>query len=186
MHAVADGLAIGFLARHRSANDARLAMRELGHAVERVDEDGAACSHTRCRLVEGGGAVSERHRDPAVLAASAVFGHARTLWCQCALADEALGLLLPSIKPIEVGIAKVFGVLGALVLLGEERALEEDALDAGTFLIARRLGDARAGAARLLEGGGERGGNPACGAVTGELARDLAHAPCIAIHHVMA
>ena len=93
---------------------------------------------------------------------------------------------MPGIEPGEVGVAEVLGVLGALVLLGEEGALEEDALDAGALAAMGGLGDARAGAAGLLEGGGQRGGQPARGSTTRELARDRAHAVRVAVHHIVA
>ena len=100
---------------------------------------------------------------------------------------QAMGGVLPLVELLHGRRGQVRGVLGTLVLLGKEGALEEDALDAGVRRIVARLdvlGDGGAGALELLGAGGERGGQVAGHAVAEDAAGNRRDALGLAIHDV--
>ena len=190
MHAVANDLGIGALARHGAGEKAGGAVVVAAHAVVGVDEHGGAAGDGGHALLVGGIGVAQGARDAQALGLGAVLGAAVALGGERALADQAVRGLLPAAQKLDARVAHVGGVLRAGVPLGEERPLQEDALDASARKVARTalggLGDAGAGGLDLVDGLGQGRGRPRGGAATGKLERCGVDAGDVAIHDVMA
>ena len=92
-----------------------------------------------------------------------------------ALNDATTRSLLPLVEDLLRGVNQISGVLRAHMLHGKEGALQVDALNAGTAEVGAAtlvsLSDGGAGVLDLLDAIGERRGQPAGGAATGELGR---------------
>ena len=126
-------------------------------------------------LIIGGIGVADAGHNALCAQSRGVGGGAVALGRHGALDDTAAGGLLPLVENFLGRIDQKSGVLGAHVLHGEERALQVDALDAGTAEVGPaalvRLCDGGAGVLDLLHAVGKGRRQPAGGAATCELGR---------------
>ena len=129
--------------------------------------------------------VADGGHDAAGVERGDVVERAVLLGGEGALDDAAARPLLPAVEDLDARVDQEVGVLGADVRGREERALEEDARDAradevlAATLVSLR--DGGAGAADVLDGLGERGGNPRRRAGLGEVDARVVDAVGVAV-----
>ena len=186
---VADELGEGLvLAGQRGAHHAGLAMVQAAHTVVGVDKDLGTGIEASLGLFASCRGVTEGDHDAGGDGICGELGGALILGSDGDLLYQAVSGLLPGIQLLHSGSGQVSGVLGALVLLGKEGTLEEDALDTGVRSLIPGLdilGDAGACALKLLGARGERGGQIAGDAVAQDAARNGGDALGLAIHDVV-
>ena len=126
-------------------------------------------------LIVGGVGVTDAGHHTLGIQSSRISSGTVALGRHSALNDATTRSLLPLIEDLLGGIDKISRVLRAHVLHGKEGALQIDALNASTAEVRTatlvRLSDGGAGVLDLLDAIGERRGQPAGGAATGELGR---------------
>ena len=126
-------------------------------------------------LIVGSVGVTDAGHDALRVEGGSIGGSAITLSGHGTLDDTSAGSLLPLVEDLLGGVNQVSGVLRAHVLHGKEGALQVDALNASAAEVGAatlvRLSDGGAGVLDLLDAIGERRGQPAGGAATGELGR---------------
>ena len=158
---VADDLGVGVGCIHRGADDAGLAVGKAAHAIECVDKGRGAGIDGGHRLPEGGVGVADGGGDALRCEAADVLEGPVALGCQGAAADEAARAALPLGKDLVAWVDQVVGVLSADVLLGKERAFQEDARYVGTSEVCGagvdRVGDCLDRVADRIDRFGERG-----------------------------
>ena len=175
MLAVADDLGIRVGRGHGSTHDAGLAMMQATLAIVGVREAAGAGVNGHSALVIGSVGVADASHHALGAQGCGVRGSAVALGRHGTLNDATAGSLLPLVKNFLGRINQKSGVLSAHVLHGKERALQVDALNAGTtelgtaFLVS--LSDGSAGVLNLFHAIGKSRGQPAGGAASSELGR---------------
>ena len=175
MLAVADDLGIRVGRGHGSTHNAGLAMMKATLAVVGVRKAAGAGVNGRSALVIGSVGVANAGHDPLSAQRRGIGGSAVALSGHGALNDAPTGSLLPLVKDFLGRVDQIGGVLRTHVLHGKERALQVDALNAGTTELGTALliglCNSGAGLLDLLHTVSKGRGQPAGGTATGELGR---------------
>ena len=175
MLAVADDLGIRVGGGHGSAHNARLTVMQAALAVVGMRKAAGARVDSRGALVIGSVGVTDASHHALGVQGSCVRGSSVALGRHGTLNDATAGSLLPLVKNFLGRINQKSGVLSAHVFHGKERALQVDALNAGTtelgtaFLVS--LSDGSAGVLNLFHAIGKSCGQPAGGTASSELGR---------------
>ena len=133
--AVADELSVRLVRGHGAAKHARLALMQAAHAVVGVHEHGGTGINGGNALIVRGVGVTKRGHHALCGKARDVLWRLGVFGCQRTLANEAARPALPLREIVVRRRHQVLGVLGALVLLGEEGSLKVDARNASAHKV---------------------------------------------------
>lgn len=190
MVAIADELGVGVLRDHSGTDDTWLAVMEAAHAVIGVNEAGSTGTDGAERLCIRCIGVTDSSDDTFGGELRDVLFRLVVLGSKSALHNHVVRALLPALV-VSVGRRnEVLRVLGALVLVGEEGALEVDARHACAHeaIVAACAGvaDGLALLGDVVHGIREGRRKPGGGAAAGKLERCGVQAFCIAVGRCMA
>ena len=174
--AVADELGIERIFGEGDAEDAGLALIQRAHGVEGVGCADGSGGDDRASFGGGGVGVADRDADAAAGGVGGESGRAGQLGGEGHEADVAFGCVIEAVEESNVGGLEMLGRMDAALEVGEKWALEVNADGTGdrggAGGVIEEAGEARERAERVVDGGGDGGGEVSAGAARGEEAAD--------------